>query len=77
MLILSVAAFTLALIYPLHIDHLVTLRNIILPLALAGVLIVLLVNYFLAFHYGIAIIHRGIRSAAEGRLRPEQLGMPT
>lgn len=68
-LTISVIAFALALIYPLHNNHLVTLEDIILLLALTCVPIVLLANYFLTFPYGIAIIHRGIRSAAEGKLR--------
>ena len=41
-----------------------------MPLAVAGALIVVLAAYFLTFPQGMAIIHRGIRGATEGTLKP-------
>src|SRR5450759_1651647 len=67
---ISILALALGLIFPLHFKQKYTLESFILPLVLAGALIVGLINYLLTFAHGIAIIHRGIRSATEGTLKP-------
>jgi len=67
---ISILALALGLIFPLHFEQKYTLESFILPLVLAGALIVGLINYLLTFEHGIAIIHRGIRSATEGTLKP-------
>jgi two-component system NtrC family sensor kinase len=67
---LGIFALTLGLIFPLHLEQKYPLESFILPLVLAGVLVIGLINYLLTFPHGIAIIHRGIRSATEGRLKP-------
>ena len=67
---LGIFALVLGLIFPLHFEQKYPLESFILPLALAGVLVIGLINYLLTFPHGIAIIHRGIRSATEGTLKP-------
>jgi len=67
---ISIFALALVMIFPLHFEQKYPLQSFMLPLALAGVLIAALINCFLTFPHGIAIIHRGIRSATEGTLKP-------
>ncbi len=67
---LGIFALVLGLIFPLHFEQKYPLESFILPLVLAGVLVIGLINYLLTFPHGIAIIHRGIRSATEGTLKP-------
>ena len=69
-LALSILAAALTMVFPVRLEHLFPQEGLILPLVLAGVLIAALVVYFLTFPHGIAIIHRGIRSATEGSLKP-------
>ena len=70
MLTIGTLALALVITLPLKLEHLFPQEGIILPLALAAVLIAALAVYFLTFPHGIAIIHRGIRSATEGTLKP-------
>lgn len=70
MLTISVLALALDLALPLRFEQLHPLESIIPLLALAAALFAALMIYFLAFPRGIAIIHRGIRSATEGTLKP-------
>ncbi len=69
-LTLSILAFALVMVFPLHFEHFYPRESIFLPLVLAGALITALAVYFLTFPHGIAIIHRAIRSATEGTLKP-------
>jgi two-component system, NtrC family, sensor kinase len=69
-LAISIAGLALVVLYPPHSEGLYTLESFILPLAIISILIVLLTNYFLTFPYGIQILHRGIRRAAQGSLKP-------
>ena len=69
-LALSILAVAIVMISPLHFEQQYPLESFILPLVFAGVLIAALVVYFLTFPLGIALIHRGIRRATEGTLKP-------
>ncbi|MHB9102780.1 MAG: two-component system sensor histidine kinase NtrB [Sulfuricella sp.] len=69
-LTLSIFALALVIVFPLHFEQLYLRESIILPLALVVALITALAVYFLTSLHGIAIIHRGIRSATEGTLKP-------
>lgn len=66
----NILAITLVAIFSLHLEDNYPLESFILPLMLAGVLVIGGVSYVLTFPLGIAIIHRGIRSATEGSLKP-------
>jgi len=58
------------MIFPLHFEQLHASAGIILLFMLAGTLFAALVACTLSFTYGIAIIHRSIRSATGGTLQP-------
>jgi len=67
---LCILASVMVMIFPLRFEQKYPLESFILPLVLAGALAVGVAVYFLTFPHGIAIIHRGIRSATEGTLKP-------
>lgn len=67
---LSILAAAIAIVFPLHIEQKFPLEGFILPLVLAGALVAAVAVYFLTFPHGLAIIHRGIRGATEGTLKP-------
>ena len=70
MLGVAVLASVIFLIFPLHFAQKYPLESFILPLAFAAALVAAIIVYFLTFPHGIAIIHRGIRCATEGILKP-------
>lgn len=68
--LLSILAAAITVVFPLHLEQRYPLESSILTLAMAGVLIAALAVYFLSLPQGMAIIHRGIRGATEGTLKP-------
>jgi len=67
---LGLFAAAIAVVVPLHLEQRYSIEGFLLSFALAGALIITLGMYFLTFPHGMAIIHRGIRSATEGTLKP-------
>lgn len=72
-LALSTLAAVIVTVVPLRLEQQYPLVSFILQLVLAGALVGALVVYFLTFPHGMAIIHRGIRSATEGTLKPIEM----
>ncbi|TRZ93144.1 MAG: PAS domain-containing protein [Rhodocyclaceae bacterium] len=70
LLSLSILAAAVVMLYPLNLERQYPLDGTVLTLAIAGLLIAALVVYFLTIPHGVAIIHRGIRHATEGTLKP-------
>ena len=69
-LTLSIVSAAIAIALLLNLEQDYRLEDFVLPVAFAGALIIALILYFLTFPYGLAIIHRGIRRATNGRLEP-------
>ncbi|MFA6310504.1 MAG: ATP-binding protein [Sterolibacterium sp.] len=67
---MSILAAAIVMLYPLKLEQQLPREGAILALAIVGALTGALVVYLLTFPHGMAIIHRGIRRATEGTLKP-------